>query len=134
MTAMVTRWLTTTPEETEKTAVLKESSAEAIAKAASLARMNAFNKLNAKLNAILEKVSRKNIGENIVKEIETLRAVRQEAEQLLGPFNRAAETESAAPTMNMQLMLLTQLKPEEKRVSGTELPYMDAQEVEPSSR
>jgi hypothetical protein len=108
MYAMVDRWLESTPAEDEKALVLKEASVEAIIKAASLSKMSAFNKLNKRLHGILDKLSKKAIGDNVVKEIEQMAAIRREAEQLFGPMAR--EEKEAGPTnVNFQLAFLTQV-------------------------
>ena len=109
MYAMVDRWLSTTPAEDEKALVLKEASAEAIMKAASLSKMSAFNKLNRRLHKVIDKMSNSAMKDDLIKEVERLRAVRQEAEQLYGPLAHKEESAEQRPIMNMQLAFLTQV-------------------------
>lgn len=105
---MVDRWLSTTPQESIKAITLKEASAEAILKAASLSRMSTFNKLNKRLHKIIDTMSRRALADNLTKEVEMLRAIRQEAEQLLGPMSKTEQVQgSAAPNVNLQLAFLT---------------------------
>jgi hypothetical protein len=105
---MVDRWLSTTPADDEKALVLKEASADAIMKAASLSKMSAFNKLNRRLHKVIDKLTNSAVKEDLTKEVERLRAVRQEAEQLYGPMARE-EKEAAPQNINFQLAFLTQV-------------------------
>lgn len=111
MYAMVDRWLSTTPADDEKALVLKEASADAILKAASLSKMSAFNKLNRRFHKLLDKLGNSPLKDDLVKEVERMRAVRQEAEQLYGPLARKDEEVGAAgkPMLNLQLAFLTQV-------------------------
>lgn len=107
MYKMVNRWLSTTPQDTEKAITLQEASSEAILKAASLAKMSAFRRLTNRWNGIMDAISKKAVGNDLKKEIEMLRAIRQEAEQLFGPMARKEEVEAAPKKYNFQLAVLT---------------------------
>jgi hypothetical protein len=106
MYLMIDRWLNSKPADDERALTIREASAEAIMKAASLSKMSAFNKLNRRFHRIMDKLTAKALTDNIPKEVEQLRAVRQEAEQLYGAMARE-EKEEAGPNINFQLAFLT---------------------------
>jgi hypothetical protein len=113
---MIDRWLNSKPAEDERALTIKEASAEAIMKAAALSKQSAFSKLNRRFHRIMDKLTAKTLTDNIVKEIEVLKAVRQEAEQLFGPLARE-ERQEAAPNVNFQLAFLTHMPSQLTEVS-----------------